>query len=351
MKRTLKITLWIIFVIGSIAVADYTLDPSQNSWSILQAYLTDIDDRLDDVESGGAGPGVPDDVELITYVLSDDLNEERVLTAGDGVAVTSPTPSVISVAVDSTVIRTTGNQSVGGTKTFTDIPICTATPSQDYHLSNKEYVDSVAAGIPVNGPYITFDTDATLTQERVINGDDGITITSPTPGTIDIDVDSTVVRTSGAQSVGGAKTFTDVPICTSTPSAGYHLVNKTYLDSIASAAAPRAATYITQSASETLTAERVLTGGSGIDLTDGGVNSTMTVAVDSTVVRTTGNQSVAGTKTFSDVPACGTPPSSGSQLTNKDYVDSVAGDAPDGRQIHRARLRCHVISREENNRR
>ena len=42
-------------------------------------------------------------------------------------------------------------------------------------------------------------------------------------------------------------------------------------------------TFITASASGTLTAERVLTGGTGVTLTDGGANSTMTVAIGQSV--------------------------------------------------------------------
>lgn len=66
--------------------------------------------------------------------------------------------------------------------------------------------------------------------------------------------------------------------------------------------APTGASYLTLGLDGGLSAERVLTAGSGIGVTDGGANSTLTVAVDSTVVRTTGTQSIAGVKTFTDSP-------------------------------------------------
>lgn len=60
------------------------------------------------------------------------------------------------------------------------------------------------------------------------------------------------------------------------------------------------ATYIQASLDGTNTSERAWADGSGISHTDGGANGNWTVAVDSTVVRTTGAQSIAGVKTFSN---------------------------------------------------
>lgn len=51
---------------------------------------------------------------------------------------------------------------------------------------------------------------------------------------------------------------------------------------------------------------RVLTQGDGIDVTDNGAGSTEVVAVDSTVVRTSNNQSIAGVKTFTSTPVLST---------------------------------------------
>jgi hypothetical protein len=57
-------------------------------------------------------------------------------------------------------------------------------------------------------------------------------------------------------------------------------VKKLKLDNIPSSAAPTNASYVTLASNASLTAERVLTAGSGITLTDGGANSTATLALN-----------------------------------------------------------------------
>jgi hypothetical protein len=51
------------------------------------------------------------------------------------------------------------------------------------------------------------------------------------------------------------------------------------------------------------------------------------VGAGSGYVDLTNNQTVGGIKTFTSVPLCATAPTTGNQLTNKTYVDSVAGGA------------------------
>jgi hypothetical protein len=62
--------------------------------------------------------------------------------------------------------------------------------------------------------------------------------------------------------------------------------------------APVGATYVCISTDATLTDERVLTAGTGLSLTDGGAGSTATLAINSTVLTTTGNQTITGNKTI-----------------------------------------------------
>ena len=47
--------------------------------------------------------------------------------------------------------------------------------------------------------------------------------------------------------------------------------------------------------------------------------------LDGEVVKTSGDQTISGVKTFNDVPICSTQPTSDSQLANKQYVDSKSG--------------------------
>lgn len=58
--------------------------------------------------------------------------------------------------------------------------------------------------------------------------------------------------------------------------------------------------FLTLGLDASISAERVLTAGSGIGFSDTGANGTLTVAVDSTVIRTTGAQSIGGVKTFTN---------------------------------------------------
>ena len=61
--------------------------------------------------------------------------------------------------------------------------------------------------------------------------------------------------------------------------------------------APTTASYVTLSTDVTLTAERVLTAGHGIDITDGGAGTTVTIAVDETELDAPIPALVAGTWT------------------------------------------------------
>jgi Lower baseplate protein N-terminal domain len=70
--------------------------------------------------------------------------------------------------------------------------------------------------------------------------------------------------------------------------------------------APPDASYLLMSSSGALSQERVLNAGGGIALSDGGANNPATLSVDASVVRTSGAQSIAGAKTFSDAPEVNT---------------------------------------------
>lgn len=73
-------------------------------------------------------------------------------TAGDGLS-----RSGAQFSCDGTVLRTTGNQAVGGVKTFTDFPLTpTALPEADYEAANKLYVDEQASAVALHYPGALF---------------------------------------------------------------------------------------------------------------------------------------------------------------------------------------------------
>lgn len=154
--------------------------------------------------------------------------------AGDGITVNSD-----NVAVNNTVIRITGDQTITGNTTFVgttsingNIVPTTAntgfigTPAVHIgevwaNLVHAERLDLGDANISdiharffagnVAGPYITTNTAGGLIYTHnataagyQINPGDGLQLVSNT-----VAVDNTVVRTSGSQSIAGEKTFTD----------------------------------------------------------------------------------------------------------------------------------------------
>ena len=152
--------------------------------------------------------------------------------AGDGITVNAD-----NVAVNNTVIRTTGDQTITGNTTFVGTTSITGniipTTSNVYSLGNAtnlwknvyanvlyaKYLDLSDANIAdiharffagnVAGPYITTNTAGGLIYTHnataagyQINPGDGLQLVSNT-----VAVDNTVVRTTGTQNIDGLKTF------------------------------------------------------------------------------------------------------------------------------------------------
>ena len=306
----------------------------------------------------------------------------------------------------STVVHTTGTETVGGVKTFSDgivIPTgkditLTDAPSSNTDAANKKYVDDTVAGSTV------VHTTGTETVGGVKTFSDGIVIPTgkditltdaPTANTDaankkyvdDTVAGSTVVHTSGTETIGGAKTFSDaatfssavslnggatvptgkVLTLTDAPSANTDAANKKYVDdSVAPLATDASVVHLagaetitgakTFSAAVTLSAGATVPTGSDITLTDAPTANTDaankkyvddTVA-GGTVVHTSGNESIAGNKTFSgsttftggvtlndgatvptgEVITLTDAPTASTDAVNKGYVDAItAGTA------------------------
>ena len=154
--------------------------------------------------------------------------------AGDGITVNTD-----NVAVNNTVIRITGDQTITGNTTFVGITSVTGdiipTTSNVYSLGNAtnlwhnvyanvlyaRYLDLGNANIAdihkrffagnVAGPYLTTNTAGGLVYTHnasaagyQVNPGDGLQLVSNT-----VAVDNTVVRTSGSQTIAGEKTFSN----------------------------------------------------------------------------------------------------------------------------------------------
>lgn len=190
-----------------------------------------------------------------------------------------------TVAVDGTVVRTSGDQSIGGNKTVTGRLRINAAPSWSTDVTNKAYVDAAAAA-------------ATGTT---YSAGSGLNLSGTT-----FAVDGSVLRTSGDQSIAGTKTVTGRLRVNATPAGSTDVANKAYVD-----AAAAAATGTTYSA------------GSGLNL------SGTSFSVDGTVLRTTGSQGVSGLKTFVTAPKVTVAPTAVDDVVNKAYADTKYGQGRD----------------------
>jgi hypothetical protein len=106
-----------------------------------------------------------------------------------------------SIQVDSTVVRTTGNQTISGSKTFSNpiIGNLTGTATTATTATNLSRTLTAGNGLTGGGQ---LNADRTINVGVTTNG--GIQVNEDS-----IQVDSTVVRTTGNQTIGGVKTYTN----------------------------------------------------------------------------------------------------------------------------------------------
>lgn len=340
------------------------------------------------VDKGGTGKTSYSNGQLL--IGSGTSLAANTLTQGDGVTITNGS-GTIGIAVDSTVVRTTGTQSIGGAKTFGDgltvgnnvgnflagtsgvrfthpqinfqIDAGNLNPGFDGDALRLDidsengtgYVTTLKSNAPVQNITVRLpDTSGTLALDKrnmiagsglvgggTISADrtfnigqgDGITVSADS-----IAVDSTVVRTTGTQSINGAKSFLDSSNnynifstvndkfyvkAPNTNDSTYYFVG---LDGGGSPPDANSAerSLVSRSTSQvksdlslnnvenlalsgiTFTAGSGLVGGGtlaanrtfDINTGDGIQIVSDAVAVNSTVVRTTGTQTINGSKTF-----------------------------------------------------
>jgi hypothetical protein len=201
--------------------------------------------------------------------------------SGDGITVNAD-----NISVNSTVVRTTGAQTIGGTKTFDSAIQGITTGANALTTSRTLWGQSFngsadVAGNISNAGTIQFGTQtnkATLTYT---------TNTARTYTVPDAGADASFVMTTGTQEIGGTKNFTTRPTVSGTG---------VLLQGEAGGGG---------GGISTITAGSGLAGGGSsstvtldVGQGDGIIVSENDIAVDSSVVRTNGNQTIAGIKTF-----------------------------------------------------
>ncbi|QNR51975.1 tailspike protein [Streptomyces phage phiRKBJ001] len=259
------------------------------------------------ISGNSAGSG--DSLSLALLLTGGTMTGDLVLAADPDQPLEAATKQYVD-AGDATAVKLTGAQTVAGVKTFSSIPVGPASdPATANQLTRKSYVDTLdGANVKLTGAQTvagvkTFSSipvgpgsDPTaanqLTRKSYVDAGDSANATSIST------LDGEVVKLTGAQSIGGVKTFTSIPVGpASDPTTDNQLTRKLYVDN-------------------------------GLAVVQGNVDDVVAdlATLDGEVVKLAGDQSVAGIKTFSSIPILpASNPTTDNQATRKLYVDTLDG--------------------------
>ena len=154
--------------------------------------------------------------QLTTYTLPADLQGvTSVNFTTDGTALNVNSNSITTSGTMTGIWQGTAAQYVNGEGDLTTFP---AIPQGDITQVN------ITAGFGLSGTSVNTTTGAHI-QTLTVGQGDGITVSAT-----NVAVNSTVVRTTGTQSIAGSKTFTDQVTIPTTPTANASAASKQYVD-------------------------------------------------------------------------------------------------------------------------
>ena len=216
------------------------------------------------------------------------------ITGGDGI-----TRSSASLAVDSTVVRTSGTQTIAGNKTFSGTTTISgalsSTGSSVEIADNLITLNADATGTPSDNVGIIVERgDSTNVQLRWDESGDGWQYTNDGAAYKDL-INLESISATLASGDGGIAYNNATGVITLTGvSAAETRAHFSATDAGGDGSLTYSAGVFTYTGPSAAEVRAHLSAGSGVSYSSGAI------AVDSTVVRTTGAQTVAGAKTFSD---------------------------------------------------
>ncbi len=310
----------------------FITSPSGNIITILTSSNGQI------VLSGsGANIGAPKGAQYLTLALDPELTSERVLTAGNGLTLSDTGANgTATLAINNGIVATVSGTTFTGpivaaanggitgsiTVITTGVPYITAPANNAITVStgsNGQIILSASisggSGASVGAQYLQLASDATNTSERVFTPSTGLkAVDAGANSTYTLSINDGVVATlSGstftgailAASAGGitgsiTQTRSGTPFITSPSGNAITVSTGSNGQIILSASisggsgAPTTSPYVTIGNDGSLSAERALTAGTGIILTDGGANSTVTLGINNGIVATVSGTTFTG---------------------------------------------------------
>lgn len=293
--------------------------------------------------------------------LTGDTMTGELVLFGDPTVALGATPKQYVDGLDAQNVKLTGNQTIAGIKTFTSIPVGPASdPISDDQLTRKFYVDTLdAQNVKLTGAQ-TIAGVKTFSSIPVLPGTDPVAANEAVRKAYVDTLDAQNVKITGTQSIAGLKTFTDALAITD--GADVNLLTVTQTNVAATAGVMRlVAGSATQQAflgsyqgaaanSWAIRADGRYEAGDGTGARDtllariaaGVWQATSQIRVtgsapsnaadltrkdyvdtlDAQNVKLTGDQTIAGIKTFSSIPVLpASDPTTANQATRKQYVD------------------------------
>ncbi|HOR06258.1 MAG TPA: hypothetical protein PLR67_02715, partial [Candidatus Dojkabacteria bacterium] len=151
------------------------------------------------------------------------VRADRTISTTNGITGGGNLTANRTLSLDSTVVRTTGDQTLAGTKTFSS-PVVVATPTGATHAATKGYVDSMFSG---SGPWTLSGSNVYVTNtahnvgigtsspstKLHVNGDfsySGVMMTQYTWSPMSISTDYYIFRTNGL--TNGSQAWAEVTV-------------------------------------------------------------------------------------------------------------------------------------------